>query len=118
MATMHHGGCQCGKVRFDVEMDVEEVMSCNCSRCGKLGSLLAFAPSDKFKLVSGEGDLETFLFNKHVIQHRFCKTCGIEPFAIGKNPKTGADMAAVNIRCLDGVDVSALKVKFIDGKSF
>ena len=118
MATMQHGGCQCGKVRFDVEMDVGEVMSCNCSRCGKLGSLLAFAPADKFKLVSGEGDLETFKFNKNVIRHQFCKTCGIEPFAMAKNPKSGEDVAAVNVRCLDGIDVASLKVKTVDGKSF
>ncbi len=118
MTTMHHGGCQCGKVRFDVEMNVGEVMSCNCSRCAKLGSLLAFAPVDQFKLVSGESDLETFQFNRNVIQHRFCKTFGIEPFAIGKNPKTGEDVAAVNVRCLDGIDVNTLTVKFIDGKSF
>ena len=118
MATMHHGGCQCGKVRFDVEMDVGEAMSCNCSRCVKLGSLLAFASADQFKLLSGGDDLETFKFNRNVVQHQFCKTCGIEPFAIGKNPKTGADVVAVNIRCIDGIDISGLTVKFIDGKNF
>ena len=59
MAEMHSGGCQCGKVRYKVEMEIGEVMSCNCSRCGKLGSLLAFAPAEKFELVTGEDDLIT-----------------------------------------------------------
>jgi len=29
------GGCQCGKVRYQVEVDLEKpVISCNCSMCG------------------------------------------------------------------------------------
>ena len=118
MAAMHEGGCQCGKVRFRVEMDIGDVYACNCSRCGKLGSLLAFAPREAFQILSGESELTTFEFNKHLIQHKFCKTCGIEPFALGINPKTKADMTAVNARCIDGIDVGALSIKHVDGKSF
>ena len=99
-------------------MEIGDVFACNCSRCGRLGSLLAFAPRDKFEILSGEDDLETFAFNKHVIKHKFCKTCGIEPFALGVTPKTGAEMAAVNVRCIDGIDVSTLSIKNVDGRSF
>jgi hypothetical protein len=117
MTRTYSGGCQCGKVRYEVQMDIGEVLACNCSRCGRLGSLLAFAPASQFKLRSGESDLTKFEFNKHVIQHQFCSTCGIQPFAIGTNPKTGAKLAAINVRCVDGVDVDALKVKKVDGRS-
>jgi hypothetical protein len=79
--------------------------------------LLAFAPATQFKLLCGDADLTTFEFNKHLIQHQFCATCGIQSFAIGTHPKSGAKMAAVNVRCLDGVDVDALKVKKVDGRS-
>ena len=34
MAQTHTGGCQCGKVRYEVQMDIGEVIACNCSRCG------------------------------------------------------------------------------------
>jgi hypothetical protein len=46
MATNYSGGCQCGAVRYDVSADIGEVMSCNCSRCQKLGWLLTFVPAD------------------------------------------------------------------------
>jgi hypothetical protein len=117
MTQTHSGGCQCGKVRYEVQMDIGEVLACNCSRCSRLGSLLAFAPATRFKLLSGDADLTTFEFNKHMIQHKFCSTCGIQSFAIGTHPKTGAKMAAVNVRCLDDVDVDALDVKKVDGRS-
>jgi len=54
MTHTYSGGCQCGKVRYEVQMDIGEVLACNCSRCGRLGSLLAFAPATQFKLLSGD----------------------------------------------------------------
>ena len=117
MAQTYSGGCQCGKVSFDVDLELGEVMSCNCSRCGRLGTLLAFTPAAQFRLKSGEGDLTRFEFNKHMIHHYFCATCGIQSFARGKTPD-GKEMAAINVRCLDGVDVDSLKVKKVDGRKF
>ncbi|HEY6259319.1 MAG TPA: GFA family protein [Xanthobacteraceae bacterium] len=116
MKQTYAGGCQCGKVRYEVAADLAEVMACNCSRCAKLGWLLAFVPAADFKLIAGEGGTTDYQFNKHVIHHLFCSTCGIESFARGKGPG-GVEMAAVNVRCLDGVDLGALKVKNVDGRS-
>ena len=117
MTQTYTGGCQCGNVRYEVQMEFGEVLACNCSRCGRLGSLLAFAPATQFKLLAGEAALTKFEFNKHIIQHRFCSTCGVQSFAIGTHPKTGAKMAAINVRCLDGVDVDSLAVRKVDGRS-
>jgi hypothetical protein len=113
----YSGGCQCGKVRYEVQMDIGEVIACNCSRCARLGSLLAFAPISQFKLLSGDEDLTCYEFNKHMILHKFCSSCGIQSFAIGKNPRTGAEMAAINVRCLEGVDADAFRVRKVDGRS-
>jgi hypothetical protein len=83
-------------------MHINEVLACNCSRCGRLGSLLAFAPATQFKLLSGDADLTRFEFNKHMVQHQYCSSCGIQSFAIGTHPKTGARLAAINVRSLAG----------------
>jgi hypothetical protein len=100
-----------------VELELGEVIACNCSRCGRLGSLLAFAPASQFRLLSGKDDLATYEFNRHMIKHRFCTTCGIQPFAEGKRPD-GAAMAAINVRCLDDLDIDSLKINKVDGKRF
>ena len=117
MTQTYSGGCQCAKVRYEVQMDINEVLSCNCSRCGRLGSLMTFTPATHFKLLSGDADLTKFEFNRHTIEHQFCSTCGIQSFAIGTHPKTGAKMAAINVRCLDNVDVDSFKVKKVDGRN-
>jgi hypothetical protein len=110
------GGCHCGAVSYEVEVDLDSVVTCNCSRCQKLGSVLAFAPRDRFELRSGEDSLTEYLFNKNVIRHLFCKVCGIESFAYGVAPD-GSEVAAINVNCLDGVEPRKLKAQHYDGRS-
>jgi hypothetical protein len=113
--TTYTGGCHCGAVRYEVTADIDGVMSCNCSICSKKGSLLTFVPADRFELQKGEGALTDYQFNKHVIHHLFCKTCGIASFARGSSPK--GEMVAINVRCLDGFDFEKVPVKQFDGRA-
>jgi hypothetical protein len=113
---VYKGSCHCGAVAFEAEGDLKQVMECNCSICSRKGSLLWFIPRDKFRLLTPEDKLTTYAFNKHVINHRFCSTCGIHPFAEGTDPK-GNRMAAINARCLEGVDLASLEVKQFDGRA-
>jgi hypothetical protein len=100
-----------------VKLDLEEpVISCNCSMCGRCGSMLAFVPASEFKLLSGENVLTDYLFNHHVIHHVFCSVCGIKSFARG-TAQDGSPTVAVNARCLDDLDLKSLKVMEFDGKS-
>ena len=117
MTQTYSGGCQCGKVRYEVKMDIGEVLACNCSRCGRLGSLLAFAPATQFKLLSGAADLTDFEFNERMIHTHCFQPAAYSRSRSGRTRKTGAKMAAINVRCVDGVDIDALKVKKVDGKS-
>src|SRR5687768_7500546 len=112
----HQGSCHCGKVEYEVEGDFDEVLECNCSHCSRKGYLLWFVPRDKLKVKSGENDLATYTFNKHVIKHQFCPTCGCGLFGFSKGPK-GDPMAAINVRCLEDVELSTLKRKPFDGRS-
>lgn len=117
MKQAYSGGCQCGAIRYDVEADIGEVVACNCSRCNKLGSLLAFVPAADFTLKSGRDAATDYQFNKRAIHHLFCSTCGIESYATGKMPD-GSDVVAINVRCLDDVDPASFAVKQIDGRVF
>ena len=112
----YQGSCHCGKVRYAVEGDLKGAMACNCSMCQRKGSLLWFVPYGQFRLLTPEADAATYTFNKHVIKHRYCLACGVHPFAEGVDPK-GNRMAAINIRCLEGIDLAAVPVKEFDGRS-
>jgi hypothetical protein len=112
----YSGGCHCGKVRYEVQVDLgKPVTACNCSMCGRSGTLLSFVPEAQFKLLSGDSELTDYLFNKEHIHHLFCRTCGIKSFARGAG-KDGP-VVAVNARCLEGVQLETLEIKHFDGKS-
>ncbi len=113
--TTHRGSCHCGKVAFEVEGQPESVLACNCSMCQRKGSLLWFVARDKLRLLTPEESAGTYLFNKHAIRHRFCPTCGIHPYGEGADP-TGKGMAAINVRCLEGLDFASIPVQHFNGR--
>jgi len=112
----YEGSCHCGRVAFEVEGAIESGLACNCSMCERKGSLLWFVPRAKLRVTTPESSLSTYTFNKHVIKHRFCSNCGIHPFGEGTDPKGNAT-AAINIRCLEGIDLEKVPVNHFDGRS-
>ena len=112
----HQGSCHCGRIAFEVDGDVGQVMECNCSHCSRKGYLLWFVPRAQLRLTTPESSLSTYTFNRHVIRHHFCGHCGCAPFGFGKDPK-GAETAAVNVRCVPALDPSNLEVVHYDGRS-
>jgi hypothetical protein len=97
-----------------VSADLDQVISCNCTHCAIKSLLLVFVPTEDFRTLSGEESLSEYRFNQKVIAHFFCSTCGVEPYAFGKD-KMGNSLVAINVRTLDGVDISELKTAPFDG---
>lgn len=112
----YRGSCHCGGVSFEAEGEIESAMSCNCSVCQRKGSLMWFVPRSALQLLTPEENVSTYLFNKHRIKHRFCATCGIHPYGEAISP-TGEEMAAINIRCIEGIELSSIPVTHYDGRS-
>ena len=114
---MHYeGSCHCGDVRFGVDIDLSKPITCNCSYCQRRGSILAFTPAASFSLEKGEDRLSEYRFNTNKIEHLFCSTCGMESFSRATGPD-GTPMVAVNVRCLEGVDIDSLEPAKFDGRS-
>ncbi|MGZ5226294.1 MAG: GFA family protein [Burkholderiales bacterium] len=113
---MYQGSSHCGGIAFEVDGEVQQVVECNCSHCSRKGYLLWFVPRDKLRLTTSVNNLATYTFNKHVIEHHFCPKCGCAPFGFGVGPK-GEPTAAVNVRCIEGIDLATIKRVPIDGRS-
>jgi hypothetical protein len=111
------GGCHCGEVRFEVTADLGNVVACNCSICQKRGALWTSVSPEHFALRAGSDDLRDYQFGRKVIHHLFCPQCGVGSFSRGTSPKSGQEMVVVNVRCLDDVDITGLKVTPFDGRS-
>lgn len=112
----YHGSCHCGRIAFEAEGELKGAMACNCSICQRKGSLMWFIPREDLHLLTPEDAASTYTFNKHAIKHRFCPTCGIHPYGEANSPQ-GKAMAAINIRCLEGIDLAAIPVQNFDGRA-
>jgi hypothetical protein len=114
MAT-YKGSCHCGRISFNVEGEIGQVIECNCSHCSRKGYLFWFQPRQNVTLNSSILDVSTYTFNTHKIKHHFCPVCGCAPFGFGTDPN-GNETAAINVRCLAGVEPSTLNIVPVDGR--
>ena len=112
---IYKGSCHCGQIAFEAEGDLDQVIECNCSICSKRGFLLWFVPIANFRLLTPVENYATYTFNKHKIKHHFCTKGGRAPLGEGLSP-AGTQMAAINTRRLDDVDLPTLKVSSFDGR--
>ena len=116
-AKSYSGSCHCGKVKYQVELDLSQTLAtCNCSICSRTGSVMAFVPEQRFQLLTGENAMTDYQFKTMNIHHLFCATCGVRSFARGTDRK-GSPMYMINARCLEGVDLNAVTTKEFDGRS-
>ncbi len=110
----HHGGCHCGRVRFEVDAPARiEALDCNCSICRMTGFVHLIVPAARFRLVSGADALDEYTFNTGAAKHRFCRYCGVKSFYI---PRSNPDGVDVNVRCIDADTIESVQVTPFDDR--
>jgi hypothetical protein len=103
-------------VKFEVDAPEDLVADlCNCSICSMASYLHLIVPQNRFRLISGQEDLETYTFNTGVAQHHFCRHCGIKSFYV---PRSNPDGISVNVRCLRPETISSIKIRNFDGRNW
>ena len=120
MKRTYTGGCHCGAVRYEADMDLSQgTLRCNCSICSKARAWLVGIGAADFRLLKGEDALSDYQFNSNNIHHMFCKTCGIKSFGRGKGPD-GKPMVAIMLSCVDNIpdaELAALPIMYVDGRN-
>ncbi len=112
--AVYRGACHCGAVQFQIDSEITDIYTCDCSLCAKKNALMTTVPEDKFTLLSGEDVLSLYQWNTKIARHYFCSVCGIYPF---HRKRSMPDHYGINVRCLEGFDASASPVRRADGKT-
>jgi hypothetical protein len=110
----YRGSCHCGAVQFQIESEITDIYSCDCSLCSKKNALMTTVHEDAFKLLAGEDKLSLYQWNTKVARHYFCSACGIYPF---HRKRSMPDHYGINVRCLGDFDPSGMDVRQADGKT-
>ncbi len=111
---LYRGSCHCGGVQFQIDAEITDVYTCDCSLCAKKNALMTTVAEDKFTLVSGESKLTLYQWNTKIARHYFCSVCGIYPF---HRKRTMPDHYGINARCLADFDAEAIPVRHAAGKT-
>ncbi len=119
------GACHCRRTRFEITADIRRARICNCSICHKRGAVIFRVDEDSFRLLTPLGDLVCYRWGTGTARDYFCKTCGILPFRrprslTAQEREKGTEEFtgwAVNLRCLDGLDLRDVPLAEVDGAS-
>jgi hypothetical protein len=121
MKKTYTGSCHCGAVRYQADIDLAAgTFKCNCSMCTKARNWLTVVSPDAFRLLAGEADLTEYRATPESNHNLFCKRCGVRSFGWGDASQLGGKFYAVNVNCLDDVDIAELisaPVTYVDGRN-
>lgn len=106
------GSCHCGRVRFKVDTQIDHVRACDCSICRRRGALIHRVEEQDLQLLTPLEELSTYKFHTRQATDYFCPTCGILPV---RRPRTAPHLWAINVRCLEDVDLDSLRVERVNG---
>ena len=110
----YFGSCHCGAIRFEIDAEINDIYTCDCSLCRKKNALMTTVHEDRFKLLQGEDRLALYQWNAGIARHYFCSACGIYPF---HRKRSMPDHYGINVRCLDDFDASSVAVRQADGRT-
>jgi hypothetical protein len=110
MKLTYRGSCHCGRVRFEVDAELDHVRAGDCSICRRRGALIHRVEQQQFRLLTPLEDLQLYTFHTHTARDYFCPICGVLPF---RRPRTAPDKWAINVRCLEGVDLDSIPVEHL-----
>src|SRR4051812_23862589 len=105
MRLRYNGSCHCGRIKFEVEADLDHVRVCDCSMCRRRGALLHRVADGDLTLLTPLEHLSLYQWNTGAAKDYFCPKCGIQPF---RRPRTAPEQWSINVRCLEGVDAEAI----------
>jgi hypothetical protein len=118
----YSGSCHCGAVRFEADVDfaTTHTVRCNCSICAKARAWFAIVPPDRFRLVEGYEVLAEYHWTPSGepspnLHYRFCRICGVRPFARGENDGEGNAFYAVSVAALDDPLPEDVVINYVDG---
>lgn len=108
MTNTFQGSCHYQAVKFEVDTNAEELLTCDCSICRQKNALMIKVHQSSLRILCGEDSLTTYQFHTETAEHYFCKICGIYPF---HRKRVTPDHYSVNVYCLADLNLEGIPIR-------
>ena len=108
MINTYQGSCHCQAVTFEVDTNLEQLLTCDCSICRRKNALMLKVHQSALRILGGENSLTVYQFHTETAEHYFCKICGIYPF---HKKRVTPDYYSVNVYCLADIDLKGIPIR-------
>ena len=109
---MSRGACHCGAVRFEVDFEIIELTTCDCSLCVIRNAVMAKVPEAALTVTAGREYLTLYQWNTRRAEHYFCNRCGIYVF---HRKRAAQEHFGVNAFCLEDFDPASVPLRATEG---
>jgi hypothetical protein len=113
---MIEGSCHCGAVRLTLPEPPEDLGSCNCSLCRRIGGLWGYYRPDEVAVQDPDGRLIGYVQGDATLTSWHCAQCGCTTHWSPRDP--ALERMGVNLRLFDPAVWEPLPRRFIDGASW
>lgn len=101
--TIRHGGCQCGRVRYSVDVAQAEAYLCHCRMCQRAtGGFAASFVQVPLEAVHWDSESDWYA-SSPIAKRPFCSACG-SPLGFRFNDGEGIDLAFGSLDDPSGLD--------------
>lgn len=80
-SEVHHGGCLCGTVRYEVVGPLRDVIACHCSQCRRTsGHYAAMSNAPSTSIIFTSSATLSWYRSSATAERGFCSSCGSNLF--------------------------------------
>ena len=108
---MIEGRCHCGAISFEIGVEPDFLLECNCSICRRLATLWVYSHKVPIKLNAPAGSSIAYSWGDKSIQFHSCKTCGCTTHY----SSLVDDKIAVNCRMCPPDQIRDIRIRHFDG---
>ena len=110
---MIEASCHCGAVTFEIANRPEQLTSCNCSLCHRLGTLWAYYSPARVRIFADPAATVAYVQGDRSLRMFHCSTCGCTTHWLSVDENV--DRMAVNARLMPKAEIADIPVRHFDG---
>lgn len=111
---MVEASCHCGNIKLKVQALPENLISCNCSICNRIGALWGHYSPDEVEIISAGKGSKAYRWGDEYVDFYHCESCGLTTHN-QLTEKCEQQRLSINFRMVDPKLTNSIAIRHFDG---